>query len=81
MDQGRLPKILGVIVDDSTIYQASNLCHFCQPHQSLKVGKERSIGSRQTKMGEKAVHSAIANKSTEVGLENGDQYANKFYSL
>ena len=32
-------------------------------------------------MGEKAVHSAIANKSTEVGLENGDQYANKFYSL
>ena len=32
-------------------------------------------------MGEKAVHSGIANKSTEVGLENGDQYANKFYSL
>ena len=63
MDQGRLPKILGVTVDGSTIYQASNLCHFCQPHQSFKVGKGRSIGSGQMKMGEKAVHSGIANKA------------------
>lgn len=63
MDQGRLPKILGVTVDDSTIYQASNLCHFCQPHQSFKVEKGRSIGSGQMKIGEKAVHSGIANKA------------------